>query len=242
MYSKDCQTFYDLILADLESGRTYTYAEYVSQVNKGRDPFSGDAWLTFEDAVTELGGLLDCSGREFSLAKLLVEEPTEDPGAANASAEVLPAPEPTKQETTPEEPKEPARKAPRTAPPRRGATPKTLVADKKQTPWREPTSQAEHMKAIRESRTLKKYPRLVAFEAHVQMGITSVEKKAPFGKVKRELTSEYLAMFTGLSSRKVDDAMAEACRLGFFRRIDNGKGGRGNTNRATYTPTVPAWV
>jgi hypothetical protein len=111
-------------------------------------------------------------------------------------------------------------------------------------PYREPASQAEHMKAIRESRTLKKNARLVAFEAHIQFGLTFAENKGrvPFGSVKRELTAEYLAMFTGLSRRATIDAMSEAVRLGFYRRIDNGKGGRGNTNRATYLPVVPAWV
>lgn len=138
--------------------------------------------------------------------------------------------------------KEPAKQE--EAPPLRSAPPVEDTNEKdgaKQVPWKAPDNQGQHMKAIRESRTLKKNARLVAFEAHVQIGITTAEKKIPFGQVKRELTPEYLAMFTGLSKRTVDVAMSEACRLGFFRRIDNGKGGKGNTNRATYMPTVPAW-
>lgn len=113
---------------------------------------------------------------------------------------------------------------------------------KGQVPWRSPGSQAEHMKAIRESHPLKKNARLVAFEAHVQLGITSAVENQPFPTVKRELTSSYLAMLTGLSDKAVRLAMAEVVRLGFLRRIDNGKGGRNKANKATYMAVVPEWT
>ncbi|ALL81287.1 hypothetical protein AD017_08910 [Pseudonocardia sp. EC080619-01] len=97
------------------------------------------------------------------------------------------------------------------------------------------------MKAIRSSHSLKGNARLVAFDAHLQIGLESVSNGTEFPDTKKELTAAYLAMFTGLSENKARDWMKEACRLGFFRRVDNGKGGRNNSNRATYLPTVPQW-
>jgi hypothetical protein len=78
--------------------------------------------------------------------------------------------------------------------------------------------------------------------ANVEIAISAARQGVPFGKAERELTPEYLARKTGWSERKAGEAMAEAVRLGFFRRTDNGRGGRGGAGRATYRATLPGFL
>ena len=112
---------------------------------------------------------------------------------------------------------------------------------KPRTLYREPVDQAEHRRAVRDILRGGGITRAVALEAHDQIGMTYAEKgqRVPFGQIRRELTQTYLAPFVGWSPRKVNGAMAEAVEAALFRRVDNGQGGKGNTNGATYVAIVP---
>jgi hypothetical protein len=57
---------------------------------------------------------------------------------------------------------------------------------------------------------------------------------------ERDMSSTYLAKWTGLGKTKAGEAMAYLTKLGYFRRLDSGKGGRGGTGRARYEPMMPA--
>lgn len=226
----------ELILADADENGECSrfFSQYVEQANLGfNDPFESmgqqrDPWEVHTAVVGE--GLIE--------AENAVSRPRV-PGMAQ--------PPPDLEDLIFDD--EPIELAPvEVAAPQKAAKPrkKSPAGDpslgKGQVPWRAPESQAEHMAAIRGSHPLKKNARLVAFEAHVQLGITSAVENRPFPTVKRELTSSYLAMLTGLSDKAVRLAMAEVVRLGFLRRIDNGKGGRNKANKATYMAVVPEWT
>src|SRR5690606_5042426 len=107
---------------------------------------------------------------------------------------------------------------------------------------REPRDQNEHTLCMVNSKQLTKNAMLVAMVANVEISLEAARTSQPFGKVKKELAAEYIMGKTGLSKPTVVAAMSEAVKLGFLRRLDNGKGkvgGRGN--RAKYQATLPTY-
>lgn len=204
------KTFYDLILEDVEKGRTYTYAMYLATVNRDReDP------LTFEQAADAHGHLLDFSGGVFSGAKLL-----------KADQPVI-----VKQEEKP-----PLRSAPPVQDAVKEGVPKTGVET------RSPVDQNDYTLCAINSKLLGGNALTAVLIAAVEFGLTSFKSGRRFGLVERELTAGYIADKM-LKSRPVGiAALEEATKLGFLARLDNGKGGRGNTNKAKYRATVPAYM
>ncbi len=128
------------------------------------------------------------------------------------------------------------------ATPKPDAETKPKEAPKPRTLYREPKDQAEHKRAVRALLKGQMYPRAVALEAHDQIGMTYAEKrqKVPFGQITRELTPKYLAPFIGCGLTKVKEGMAAAVAAGLYVRVDNGQGGKHNSNGSTYKAVVPA--
>lgn len=104
-------------------------------------------------------------------------------------------------------------------------------------PTREPRTQNEHMRKIAGSHKLREFPRSqhVAMALHVHMGAAHGKQ---FG-VPTQAAAEFLHDITGWSVNACRAAMAHAVECGFYRRVDNGKGGRKGKGGATYVPTVP---
>ena len=103
-----------------------------------------------------------------------------------------------------------------------------------------PIGQSDHRKALWMSKDLKKNPMalLAALAAH---NIVGVGQGNTFGLRPQQIAASLIARETGMSVRTAQRAMTEATKLGYFRRVDNGKGGKNSTNASTYVPTVPAW-
>jgi hypothetical protein len=97
---------------------------------------------------------------------------------------------------------------------------------------RQPKHQNEHLW------TLKRDSRFTPAEKWVGTIAALLSYAENEGYGDRDLAPEYLAKHTGVTERKARDTMAKLVRLGYFQRLDNGKGG-GRRNRAKYVPTVP---
>lgn len=106
---------------------------------------------------------------------------------------------------------------------------------------REPRDQNEHTLCIVNSKQLQKNAMLVTLVANVEISLESFRVNKPFGHTKKELAADYVCGKTGLSRPTVISSMEEAVKLGFLERVDNGKGGRGGKNRATYKATLPTY-
>lgn len=66
-----------------------------------------------------------------------------------------------------------------------------------------------------------------------------LEHKSQYGK-PTEAAARFLCEITGIASENtIRRAITHAIECGFFRRVDNGNGGKGGTNRAVYAPAVP---
>lgn len=103
-------------------------------------------------------------------------------------------------------------------------------APKAKVPTREPDTQNQHMKCIRKLHTLSHAEFRVAVELHYVAYINGGKAVCARG---------YIAKATGVTnSNRVTRRLVE---VGLFRRLDNGKGGRGGGNSAAYVPTVPEW-
>lgn len=107
------------------------------------------------------------------------------------------------------------------------------------------TDQSEHRKALWMSRKLKSpdcggssMALLAALAVHNMIGVS---QQADFGKLPEKVASSRIATETGMSQRQAVRAIAKAVELGYFKRVDNGKGGRAGSNTSAYVPSLPAW-
>ncbi|GAA1865341.1 hypothetical protein GCM10009836_52120 [Pseudonocardia ailaonensis] len=124
--------------------------------------------------------------------------------------------------------------------PKLGAKPKRAPMTGVET--RVPLDQNDHMWSIINPDALSGSAQHVAMVANMELGAAAGRRGVPFGQVERELTDAYLAMKAGLGESTVYRAMKAVVKAGYLVRTDNGKGGRNNTNRATYRAVIPAWV
>jgi hypothetical protein len=109
-------------------------------------------------------------------------------------------------------------------------------------PTRRDVSQSEHRRALWTARVLKEdpYVLLAALAVHNMIG---VKQTRSFGAKPERIAASLIATETGMSERKAKDAIGRAVELGFYRRVDSGKGGRGRrgSTAAAYLPTLPEW-
>lgn len=105
-----------------------------------------------------------------------------------------------------------------------------------------PCTQSEHRKALWTSKNLKEDP-LVLLAALAVHNMIGVRQKARFGEQPERLSASLIAAESGMSERKATAAIRVAVELGFFRRVDSGKGGRGRkgSTAAAYVPCLPTW-
>lgn len=97
-------------------------------------------------------------------------------------------------------------------------------------PTREPTTQNQHMRCIRKMHTLSHAEFRVAVELHY-IAYTHGGKAV--------CAQGFIYKATGVTN--ADRVARKLVEAGLFRRLDNGQGGRGGSNSATYVPLVPKW-
>lgn len=128
------------------------------------------------------------------------------------------------------------RPKPTQRPKRKAARPTTGVETRK------PTDQNDYTMCAVNSKQLGGNALTVVLIAAVEFGLSAFKQDRRFCAVERELTAGYVSEKM-LKSRPVAiAALSEAVKLGFLERTDNGKGGRGNTNKAKYRPVLPAYM
>ena len=176
----------------------------------------------------------DYFGALFHAGMITAEEGTNYAVITGAETAVEPPTEPPKVEVpaTPQKAMQ-AITAPSNGRSKKSAVPICGVAT------REPRDQNEHTMALVNCHQIGGSAMHVAMVANVEIGLAAYKAGKPFHRTERELTPEYIADKCGLSVNAARTAMANATKLGFLVRTDNGKGGRGKTNRAKYRPSLP---
>lgn len=104
---------------------------------------------------------------------------------------------------------------------------------------RAPEDQNEHLWAAINSNRLSGSSQLVTMTANALLGAVSRGRK--FGEVEREITADYMAAKTGLSTRTARTALADAVKAGFLVRLDQGKGGVAGRGKARYRAVLPVY-
>lgn len=96
-----------------------------------------------------------------------------------------------------------------------------------------------HRRAIWRSRDLKVVPSglVCATALNLAMGR---HLRGDYGQ-PMDFAVQLIAEDAGVSVRTAGRAMEQVVRLGFFRRLDYGYGGRGDAKLARWAPIVPAW-
>lgn len=100
---------------------------------------------------------------------------------------------------------------------------------------RPPDSQNEH------DRCYSTLPDLTVSDrwlAHTMAKLCYMQESPP-SDYRREMTPEYLAIRARMPLGTVRDSTRRLVKQGLFERVDNGRGGRNHSNRATYKPTLP---
>lgn len=110
-------------------------------------------------------------------------------------------------------------------------------------PYRDPKTQNEHHQKSFYDFRLTLAERICAAASH---DLCYAQKdRDNYLSPSREIASSYLALKAGVSERCAQDAMTRLVKMGYFVRLDNGKGGRakrspqGRGYGATYRPVVP---
>ena len=90
----------------------------------------------------------------------------------------------------------------------------------------------KHLWAILNDRNLDCYEQAMAHRLHAYY----FSSKKPV-----EIASATLGKECGMSSRKAKDVSASLVAKGYFRRLDNGLGGKGGSNKPKFVATLPDW-
>lgn len=203
-------TFHDLILEDIEKGRTYTYVMYLSKANVGQQDK-----LTFDQAADALGHLFDFSRGEFSSAKLLGSDQELDHDPSTEPIEEAVIYDDAIQVT--DEP----------------VAPKKVWTKK-------PKNQNEWSLRIWNDYKLTSTQKLILLGLAIEFGMEVGKTGKPFGECTTEAANSYIQGHAKISERAARLNLSKLVEAGWLRRLDNGKGGRGGKGRAVYLPTLPS--